>query len=299
MAWRNSKSDSDVYDEVTARMLEVLDEGIIPWQRLGAPTPQGSELPRSMPNGKCYRGVNVLLLAIAQWRRGYESSLWLTFNQAKEMRRRIHPGEKGSLVVLWNELAGTSPDASEGKRRLYLRRGHVFNVAQVTGAPPLVDASSPAEAYAKADAIVANYQAGPMIDHIGTGAEYLPAEDRVRIGSPESFQDRETYYAALFRALVYSSGHPQRLHRSLDDDTRRSDFDEYSKERLVAELGGAFLAASVGLCSSSSASAATDAANWRHRFAADRTLTVQAARLAQRAADFIRNATFTSPTHEA
>ena len=75
-------SQFDLYQTVTDKIVAMLETGMVPWRSpiLGR-TSAGH--PKNLESKKPYRGVNVFLLAFSAYARGYGSSHWMTFNQAK------------------------------------------------------------------------------------------------------------------------------------------------------------------------------------------------------------------------
>src|SRR5690242_3052120 len=110
----------DLYQEITSRILALLDQGVVPWRSpiLGR-TKAGH--PRNLKSGKHYRGVNVFLLAFTAWGKGYGSSYWLTFNQAKARGGNVRKGEKASMVVFWKTYETTDEKTGETKTVPVLR----------------------------------------------------------------------------------------------------------------------------------------------------------------------------------
>lgn len=83
--------------------------------------------------------------------------------------------------------------------------------------------------------------------HILTGGQrpaYDRRTDQILMPSFEDFRSSEDYYSVLFHELVHWTGHESRLDR-LGNVSRKSK--EHAMEELVAELGAAFLCASLGL----------------------------------------------------
>jgi antirestriction protein ArdC len=60
----------NVYEIITAKILERLEAGVVPWQK-----PWRTEPPCNLVSGKPYRGINPFLLMPA----GFGSRYWLTF----------------------------------------------------------------------------------------------------------------------------------------------------------------------------------------------------------------------------
>jgi antirestriction protein ArdC len=65
--------------------------------------------------------------------KSYESSNWLTFNQAKERGGSVHKGEKSSLVVFWKQYDTTDRESGRDIKIPALRHYNVFNVVQCEG----------------------------------------------------------------------------------------------------------------------------------------------------------------------
>src|ERR1700704_5078430 len=87
------KSRGSVFEIVTARILEQLERGVVPWRN-----PWRAELPCNLISGKPYRGVNVFLLASL----GYGSRYWLTYAQTAKLGGHVKRGEHSSLVTFWH-----------------------------------------------------------------------------------------------------------------------------------------------------------------------------------------------------
>jgi len=280
----------DLYQEVTDRILAMLEQGVVPWRSpiLG----RGSAgHPRNLVSGRPYRGVNVFLLAFTAWAEGYPSSFWLTFKQAKQRGGSIRKGEKSSLVIFWKWHEIEDPESGEPKKLPVLRYFRVFNVAQCENiAAPDVEQFEPLDFQPidRAEAIVRDYAGGPAIEHGGTQAFYRPSADTVRMPEKERFASCEAYYATLFHELAHSTGHSTRLARGLDPDLRPFGSPEYGKEELVAEMTAAFLTAEAEIAPLTIADHAAYLDGWLRKIRGEKTLVVHAAAAAQRAADWIR-----------
>ena len=73
--------------------------------------------PKNLNTGKQYRGVNVFLLAFTAYAKGYGSSYWMTFNQAKERGGNVRKGEKSSMVVFWKQYETKDKQTGEPVKR--------------------------------------------------------------------------------------------------------------------------------------------------------------------------------------
>jgi len=302
---RGKKQRRDVYQEVSDRILELLEAGTVPW-RNPIKRGGGDGWPKNLDSGKVYRGVNVFLLAATSWAKGYGSDYWLTFKQAQKASGTIRKGEKSSLVVFWKQYQTKDRESGEEITVPVLKHYNVFNAEQCDGieppdAAPLDPEAPPFEPLEQAAAIVAGYKDKPQITPGGSRAVYRPTSDEVCIPEPERFTDRENYYATLFHELVHSTGHSKRLDRGLDTNLAPFGSPDYSKEELVAEMGAAFLAAVAGISPPTIEQSAAYIDGWRGKLRDDKRLVVTAAGAAQKAADWILGTMFekvAEPTQE-
>ena len=75
----------------------------------------------------------MFLLAFTAFAKGYGSSYWLTFNQAKERGGAVRKGEKSSMVVFWKQFEVKNKETGEPEMAFVLRYYNVFNAEQVDG----------------------------------------------------------------------------------------------------------------------------------------------------------------------
>ncbi len=281
----------DLYQDVTDRVLKLLDQGTVPW-RNPIRRAAGGGWPRNLDSGKDYRGINVFLLAMRTWEEGFRSDFWLTFKQAQQQGGRVRKGEKSTLIVFWKQVNCTDPQTDEEVKIPILRHYNVFNAEQCDGITPpdaaQTDALAPAvERIAEAERIVTDYRNGPEIMHCGRQAVYRPLMDRVEIPEPEQFESGESYYATLFHELSHSTGHSKRLNRGLDTKLAPFGSADYGKEELIAEMSAAFLAAASGISPPTIDQSAAYIDSWRAVLKAEKRLVITAAGAAQRSAEWI------------
>ena len=70
---------TDVYTTITNQIVAQLENGVRPWhQPWQAGHPAGSVSRPLRSNGVPYRGINVLVLWLTGFERGYSSPLWKT-----------------------------------------------------------------------------------------------------------------------------------------------------------------------------------------------------------------------------
>lgn len=299
------KPRRDLYQEITSRILGLLDRGVVPWRnpirRQG-----GSGWPKNLATDNRYRGINVFLLAMTAFERGYTSDYWLTFRQAKQQGGSIRKGEKASLVTFWKLYEKIDAESGEEYKLPVLRHYNVFNALQCEGIePPVVTPpdpdAPPLEELPACEAVVEGYQDRPAIEHRSGPARYVPSLDQVLIPEPSAFATPEDYFAVLFHELSHSTGIAKRLDRGLDGpDAAPAPFGsaEYGKEELVAEMGAAFLAAVGGISPPTIEQSASYIENWRKQIAGDTRMVVTAAAAAQKSTDWVLGEAFDSVASE-
>ena len=272
----NSKS----YDRITERIVSLLSQGTVPWHK---PWHVQTGLPRNLITQKPYRGINVFLLMAMN----YESPNWLTLRQANAMGGQIKPGEKSCPVVFWKPMKVTDKETKEEKKIPFLRLYHVFNVSQCTGLKNIPPADESAFIQTLPAELVANMPQRPVIKHGMNAAYYSPTSDIVGMPDSNRFKTADHYHATLFHELVHSTGHEQRLKRASIMERNGYGSDPYAKEELIAEMGSAFLCGYAGIEDRTIDSSAAYLEGWLKQLKEDKTLIVQAAAAAQKAADFI------------
>lgn len=280
----------DLYQTITNQIVAMLDTGVVPWRSpiLGR---SSAGHPKNLDSRKSYRGINVFLLAFTAYAKGYDSSYWLTFNQAKQHGGTVRKGEKSSMIIFWKQYENKDRETGDEKKIPVLRHFNVFNVAQVEGitAPDAVP-FTPTEFHPidAAEAIVKAYAEGPAVQHGGSQAFYRPDLDTVQMPEPTRFASCEEYYSTLFHELAHSSGHSSRLNRGLDTAPKPFGSADYGREELVAEMTAAFLGGEAGIQPTVIENQAAYIGGWLKQIKQDKKLVIAAAGAAQKAADWIR-----------
>lgn len=286
------KPRRDIYQEITDRIIELLDKGTVPWKqpiRRGL----GDGWPKNLASNKPYRGLNVFLLATSAMAGGYSSDYWVTFKQARDKGGNVKKGEKSSLVIFWKQANVEDRETGKDKLVPILRHYNVFNADQCEGIePPDSDHDlpppEPVETIDAAEALVKGFKGRPVIEHGRGVPRYMPSADKIIIPEPDQFDQSESYYSTLFHELTHATGHSSRLDRQLDTRIAPFGSPDYSKEELVAEMGAAFLNAHAGITPQTIEQSAAYINGWRKKIKGDKKLVVQAGGKAQRAVDHIR-----------
>jgi antirestriction protein ArdC len=277
----------NVYELVTSKIIERLEEGVIPWRKCWTSGPA-----KSLTTGKEYRGINSVLLGM----REYSSRYWVTFKQAQKLGGNVKKGEKATPVVFWHwrtpeEMAKLQADGkTAAPAPCYPFLAFVFNLDQTDAIERPADDVPAAKNYPleEAQKILDAMPNRPEIRH---GASlnpcYMGALDLVVMPNMGQFEDAEHYFSTLYHELIHSTGHKSRLNR-FEKRAGESREECYGFEELVAELGAAFLSGTCGLDNSSRLDdASAYLAGWLKALRDDKKLLLHAAGAAQKAADFI------------
>jgi len=281
----------DIYAEVTAKIIHELEEGRLPWvQPWGHTGSVNPGLPRNGLTARNYSGVNVLILWAAVIDAGYPSQSWLTFRQAQEAGGNVRKGERGTTVVYADRF---TPEAEKERARQtgdaakaisFLKRFTVFNLAQCEGLRPGL-ATDPAalperEIVPAAEAVIA--ASGVDFRIGGDRAFYVPSQDYVQVPPQPAFLDQVNFYRTALHELCHATGHPSRLARDLLNSFGSKD---YAREELIAEMGSAFLCASLGIVPTVRHS--DYLASWLEVLREDNRAIFRAASAASKAADWL------------
>jgi len=206
-------------------------------------------------------------------------------------------GEKACPVVFWKQTTSEDKQSGEQKKKYLLRFYHVFNVSQCDG---LKISAEPVQenVIAKPEDIVAQMPQPPVTKHGMTHAYYSPREDCVGLPPRERFEKTEDYYSTVFHELVHSTGNEKRLKRSTLTEKSGFGSNPYCKEELIAEMGAAFLCGLAEIGERTIDNSAAYLNGWLEQLRNDKTLIVQAAAQAQKAADFILGRTESEAVHD-
>jgi len=247
----NGAPRASLYDEVTARIVAEMEQGLVPWVRPWSSSGIAFGLPRSAATRKFYSGINILILWDAVLKRGFASQEWLTFRQALSLGGHVKKGERGTTICYADSFipgaererareSGDDPNAVP-----FLKRFTVFNVEQCEGQPAHITSPLPMadiETSPAADALIA--ATGADIREGGGEAYYHRDEDFIRLPPRTTFVSAADHFCTVSHELGHWTAHPTRLNRDLQ---HRLGSQAYAREELIAELTSAFLCAHLAI----------------------------------------------------
>ena len=238
-----TKEKFNIYEEITNRIIEQLENGVVPWHKPWTGVMSGAY---NRISKKPYSLLNQMLLK--------HDGEYATFKQWSDIGGKIKKGEKSEIVVFWKilETEEKNKDGKVEKKSIpLLRYIHVFHVSQIDGVEPKTIKLVEHNPIEEAEKIKSGYveRESIIIDELVTDrAFYSPVRDYIQVPCKEQYKDISEFYATLFHEMVHSTGHRDRLKR-LDCGMQLASFgsQDYSKEELVAEIGSAFLMNHAGI----------------------------------------------------
>lgn len=235
----------NVYELVTNRIIEQLENNIIPWEKPWSGTIDGAF---NRVSKKPYSILNQMLLK-------YDGE-YASFKQWKNLGGHIRKGEKSEMVVFWKmyPIKEKQDDGTETIKTIpLLKYINVFHISQVDGVEPLKQkVTHDIEPIDKAEKILNDYwnRENITIEHVkGDKAFYSPMFDKIQLPLFEQFKQSEEYYSTAFHESIHSTMKTSRCNKQEDRKGKVVSFgsEEYSKEELVAEVGSAQLMNIVGI----------------------------------------------------
>ena len=276
----------NVYQIVTDRIIEQMNQGIIPWQKPWHGVAGGAV---SYETQKPYSFLNQFLLG--------RDGEWLTFNQVKKAGGSVKKGAKAGIVTFfksYDKVQENEDGTTETKKSFVLQYYHVFHIEDCDGVQSKrKDNFTPVEhqPIETAEKVVKEY-----VDREDTltlqitpsnRAYFAPASDSVVVPCMSQYDDIEEFYSTLFHELVHSTGIKKRCDRGLEKTASKSD--EYSREELVAEMGSAMMCNILGIDSEKAfKNSVAYIQSWLRALRNDNKMIVWAASRAEKAVKYIQ-----------
>lgn len=278
----------NVYEMVTERIIEQLENGVIPWEKPWTGIKNGAF---NRVSKKSYSLLNQMLLK--------HSGEYATYKQWSELGGHVRKGEKSEIIVFWKILPveEIQEDGTKITKQIpLLKYINVFHISQVDGIEPLKrEELHEIEPIEKAEMILNDYWNREQIkvEHIiGNEAFYSPSKDLIRLPLFEQFKCSEDYYSTAFHETVHSTMKENRCNRAEERKNKLVAFgsEEYSKEELVAEIGSANLMNLIGIETRKSFRNSTAyIQSWLRVLTNDVKFIVSASCKAEKAVNFILN----------
>ena len=271
----------DIYAEVTERIIQQMEQGIIPWEKPWV----GNDSIVSHETGKGYSILNQILLG--------KPGEYATFKQIQKEGGHVKKGAKSKIVVFWKMLEKKN-EADEIETIPYLNYYRVFHLDDCEGVEAKYIKDEPLknnEQIEKAQKVLDEYisREGIKLEHgANGGAFYRPSEDMIHLPDIGRFASSEAYYDTAFHECVHSTGAEKRLNRKGIVAGGFFGNTEYSKEELIAEIGACSLVHMLGMETKSTfRNNAAYVQNWLTALKNDKRLLIGASTAANKAVEFI------------
>jgi len=279
------QSQTEIRANITENIVNALRNGIVPWRKPWV-GPNSPSFPTNFTSQRSYRGMNVLLLRLAEMSQNYPTSYWATFAQWRSVDCFVRAGEKATQIVFWKPVTKTKRDDQgdeESKTFPVLRSWAVFNIAQVEGKiadtfkaipQPITEVVSD-ERHEEFEKVVVGTKAD--IRYGGDKAFYVrPPQDHIVLPQREKFIDFPAFAETLAHELCHWT------------EWRLGWTGNYAEGELRAEIGACFLSTALGIPNSSDLSNhAAYIHSWLQALENDPKFIFRAATAASKAADHI------------
>ena len=299
-------SQSQIRDEVTARIIQALEADVLPWRRPWRTTVGGSQPGRhsNVASRKPYQGVNPILLELHAMRLGLLSRWWATFNQwhqigctIRKRPKNVEEGHWGCRVVFWKPLTKAVVDDEgneEDEKRFCLRTFTVFCADQIegdaaafqvhedAGQPHAQPDFQPAEELMLASQADIRFGGDRAYYRRPTPAGSFPnhSEGDFIVMPPRSTFDPP---GAFYETAVHELAHWSEVRTGWDHDK-----EGYALGELAAEIGSCYVSAELGIPQGEGlGNHAAYLKNWLEALKNDRNFIFKAAKQASKVTDFL------------
>ena len=241
----------DHYAEVTNKIIEALESGVVPWRRPWDPAKAQTFGPLNAVTGRHYRGINVLMLGMSPLAFETGDPRWCSYQQAQDKKWQVRKGERASTVFFFRMIEAdgrpspSTPDDNESRQIPVLRSYPVFHASQIDGIDPYLAAELtdvPWRVPEAVDTIILNSRVA--IREGGDRAFYSPSTDHIQMPTKVAFESNDKYSSVLLHELAHWTGHPSRLNR---DFSGKFGSHAYALEELSADLGSVMVSTEIGL----------------------------------------------------
>lgn len=273
----------NVYQMVTDRIIEELEQGIIPWNKPWTGIKGGAF---NRISRKPYSLINQMMLR--------HQGEYASYKQWQSCGGQVRKGEKAEQVVFWKVYQ--TREEKDGEEVVHsipvLKYYSVFHISQVDGVEPLEEPElKDTEPIEEADAVLMDYikREGIKLEQEASDkAYYAPLMDVIHLPIIGQFTDAAEYYSVAFHEATHSTMKESRCNRPQKMAAFGSE--SYSKEELVAEIGSATILNIIGIETPGTfKNNAAYIQNWLQVLRNDNRFVVSASSKAEKAVKYILN----------
>ncbi len=289
----------DIYSIYTTKILEFLDEDIVPWKCPWFFT-DGIHNPATK---HYYTGFNAFWLRLHMHINGYGDVRYTTFDGARKFGGWPRAGKWTNITkysvydVYERDHKGRPVRDADGNKvvlgtKAYAKAFKVWNVEEIDGIelPPLPEPKK--ETPENYTSFVYNYirREGVTLNFSESDrAFYKPSTDTIVLPPESMFRSPEAFASTLYHESAHSTGHKSRLNRA-DDLGEAISFGDtsYAREELVAEFCSSFLCAHAGIVTEDEMKQrASYIASWKEAIIDDPKCVILGANRGAKAAEYI------------
>ena len=271
-----AKQKRNIGQEITETIKSAMQEHGTDWTK---PLRALATVPTNAVTGNPYRGLNALFLGLmgVQWAAGYKQ--WQTIGA------QVVAG--GKSVTITKPMPIKDKEDPTKISCVLFGATSTFPSSQVTGwTPPAEEGTDTTDVLAEVDAYIANLNA--RVEVGGSQPCYIPSRDQINMPKREAYignddaTSTQSYYGDFLHELIHWTGHKSRCNR-LDDKSKRG----YAFEELVAEIGSVLLSVRLGVSPTVRPDHAKYLNGWLKALDDDQSYITDAAKLAQKAIDYL------------
>jgi len=258
-------SKDELHAELTARVIKQLQEGKSSWLK---PWNGAGFSPTNAVTKHAYTGVNAMWLSLIGEERGYTRTLWVTYKGAQDLGGFVRKGERATDILkptitkqklidgVWVNVGKGElvPSSIKTRNNVWFSSITVWNLdqcADVAIPAQFLTKREPVEVPVAVETILNKYQNAPSIFHKEMGENesphYSPFMDSITLPLVSQFKSGTQYAETMAHEVIHSTGHKSRADRWTAEPFTSHGDSGYSKEELVAEIGGVTLLHQVGL----------------------------------------------------
>ena len=274
---------SELFEKVSRQVIAAMETSGVDWCKSWAPI--GGRGPFSIDSGKSYTGFNTLILGLSRMSQGWSSNEFGTFKSWRRKGYSVAKGQKGTHIVWYGSglRKVQNEDGTEESRGWRSAKAYaVFNAEQISDYTP-ADIEDVPEFTANPNTAMDTLAADVGVDVRNVDlaqAFYAPGPDYVNMPHMEQFDSAEAYACTLGHEITHWTKHKSRLDRN----------EGRAVEELVAEMGSAMLAASLGISPTPREDHATYLNSWIKELKDKPSSIQKASAKAQAATSYLLNA---------
>ena len=194
MVMKTTSEKKNMYEVINNIILEKLQNGKALWRQ----TWNNFGPARNYVSQKPYRGISALILNNTD----FESPLFLSFLQAKELGGNIKRGSKSIEVIYWKTLEFENDEKTT--RIPFLPYYNVFNIEFVEGVKLKLPTKYVNDSIERCENIITDMPSKPIIEHGGYEPHYNRTADKIKVPYRDNFILSDEYYATLFHELAHA-----------------------------------------------------------------------------------------------